>query len=440
MKKINWVLLLTLPFIMTAACRTPVSIEKDPFYESFYEKTRLIMTKEEIEIYKRLPDNASREEFIEEFWRIRDPDTSTEENENKTEFERRIEYANRWFGWRNPDKGRMRPEEQEKYRGWDTERGRIYIVLGPPDSLIYDRSALMNDGRRISSPEGRSEETWGYWRYRLYVTFSRGGMGRWHILDPEPDLFYFLEAAKLNLLASGSREEAKRRLIFEADHEEGNVILSIPVTRMNFVERDGKCEDARIVLGAVAPAPVRAVQAEQAIKGQPLDPSHAEAAAQAAVADALPLGENPYEVGPSPGPWLEGLLSPGVQGVLCRPRDSKAPSASPTRTTCLSASNAPSPSGCHGEAGLGCPRAMQGECYAKSCATTRTSHSAARMPCLMHSMSDSSLGANASCTILFRRLLSSMQRSLIIWAIESKPRGKSLARGLKWESSRLSQV
>lgn len=240
MQKFRWVFPIAILSIMIAACRTSVTIEKDLFYESFYEKTRLIMTKEEMEIYKRLPDTASREEFIAEFWRIRDPDTSTAENENRTEFERRIEYANIWFGWRNPDKGRLKPEEQEKYRGWDTERGRIYVVLGPPDSLIYDGSALMNDGRKISSPEGRREEIWSYWRFRMYVTFRRGGMGRWFISEPEPDLFHFLEAAKLNLIEPGSREEARRRLTFEADFKEGNVLIFIPVTRMNFEERDGK--------------------------------------------------------------------------------------------------------------------------------------------------------------------------------------------------------
>jgi len=240
MKRFKKVPLLVILFVWIAACRTPINFEPDPFYESFYEKTRLIMTEEEIEIYKRLPDRESREEFIEEFWRIRDPDTSTAENENKAEFEKRIEYANRWFGRRNPDKGRLKSEEQEKYRGWDTERGRIYIILGPPDSLIYDGSALMNDGRKISSPEGRREEAWSYWRYRMYVTFRRGGMGRWFISEPEPDLFYFLEAAKLNLIESGSREEAKRRLTFEADFKEGNIRISIPVTRMNFAEKDGK--------------------------------------------------------------------------------------------------------------------------------------------------------------------------------------------------------
>jgi GWxTD domain-containing protein len=138
MRRFYKVFLLVMPLLWTAACRAPVNIEK-------------------------------------------------------VEFEKRIEYANRWFGWRNPDKGRLKSEEQEKYRGWDTERGRVYIVLGPPESLIYDGSALMNEGCRISSPEGKRVEVWGYWWYRLYGTFSRGGMGRWVVSDPEPDLFYFLD-------------------------------------------------------------------------------------------------------------------------------------------------------------------------------------------------------------------------------------------------------
>jgi xanthine dehydrogenase YagS FAD-binding subunit len=61
-------------------------------------------------------------------------------------------------------------------------------------------------------------------------------------------------------------------------------------------EKGGKWEDARIVLGAVAPAPFRAVEAEQAIKGKPMDRSNAEAAAEAAVADAVPLSKNAYKV------------------------------------------------------------------------------------------------------------------------------------------------
>jgi NADPH-dependent glutamate synthase beta subunit-like oxidoreductase len=61
-------------------------------------------------------------------------------------------------------------------------------------------------------------------------------------------------------------------------------------------EKDGKCEGARIVLGAVAPMPFRAVEAEQVIKGKPMDRSNAEAAAEAAVAGAVPLSKNAYKV------------------------------------------------------------------------------------------------------------------------------------------------
>ena len=83
---------------MLSACASgKQKINQDPYYESFFEKARLIMTKEEIEIYKQLPDLKSKEEFIDEFWKKRDPFPETPENENKIEFERRIAYANRWF-------------------------------------------------------------------------------------------------------------------------------------------------------------------------------------------------------------------------------------------------------------------------------------------------------------------------------------------------------
>jgi hypothetical protein len=95
MKKFNLALLMVILFVWMAACRTSVNLKQDPFFESFFEKTSLIMTKEEIEIYKHIPDKESKEEFIGEFWQIRDPDLGTEGNENKIEFERRIEYTNR---------------------------------------------------------------------------------------------------------------------------------------------------------------------------------------------------------------------------------------------------------------------------------------------------------------------------------------------------------
>ena len=57
------------------------------------------------------------------------------------------------------------------------------------------------------------------------------------------------------------------------------------------------CSDSRIVLGAVAPGPLRAFAAEQKIKGKKLEENIMEEAAELAVKEAKPLSRNGYKVG-----------------------------------------------------------------------------------------------------------------------------------------------
>ncbi len=60
--------------------------------------------------------------------------------------------------------------------------------------------------------------------------------------------------------------------------------------------RNGVVQEARIVLGGVAPIPYRALKAEAAITGRPLDDASASAAGAAAVDGARPLAKNGYKV------------------------------------------------------------------------------------------------------------------------------------------------
>lgn len=58
----------------------------------------------------------------------------------------------------------------------------------------------------------------------------------------------------------------------------------------------GTCKDARIVLGGVAPIPWRSKDAENVIKGKPINETTAEEAGKAAVKNALPLTQNAYKI------------------------------------------------------------------------------------------------------------------------------------------------
>lgn len=62
-------------------------------------------------------------------------------------------------------------------------------------------------------------------------------------------------------------------------------------------KKDGKVEDARIVLSGVAPTPYRATAAEDAIKGQAVDANLARSAADRALLQARPMTDNAYKVG-----------------------------------------------------------------------------------------------------------------------------------------------
>jgi GWxTD domain-containing protein len=116
-----------------------------PYRKWLNEDVAYIITDEERKAFKRLSTDDERENFIEAFWLRRDPTPDTEENEFKEEHYRRIAYANERFASGIP--------------GWKTDRGRIYIVYGPPDEIddhssggTYDRPIEEGGGTTSTFP------------------------------------------------------------------------------------------------------------------------------------------------------------------------------------------------------------------------------------------------------------------------------------------------
>jgi len=128
MKKAAIILALLAVGLCSACAAGRLEKSLDPDSRDFFSKVRYLITKQERRIFLTLPP-SEREKFIEEFWRKRDPDPDTEENEFKTQYFQRIEEASRLFhGGGSP--------------GWLQDRGRVYILLGPPtDRQAYPRGA-----------------------------------------------------------------------------------------------------------------------------------------------------------------------------------------------------------------------------------------------------------------------------------------------------------
>ncbi|HEX7359521.1 MAG TPA: GWxTD domain-containing protein [Bryobacteraceae bacterium] len=111
-----------------------------------------IITDQERKAFKQLKTDEERQQFVEEFWRRRDPTPDTQENEYEEEIYRRIAYANAHYASGIP--------------GWKTDRGMIYIKYGPPDEI--DSHPSGGTYERPINEGGGETSTYPFedWRYR----------------------------------------------------------------------------------------------------------------------------------------------------------------------------------------------------------------------------------------------------------------------------------
>lgn len=172
------------------------------------EDVKDIITPEEESTFRKLSNSVERDNFIEAFWRRRDPTPDTEENEFKEEHYRRRAYADEHFS--------------AGMQGSKTDRGRIYIIHGAPDSI--DSHPAGGPYQRPAEEGGGQTSTFPFeiWRYRnidgigqeVEIEFvDTCGCGAYHItLDPgEKDALSHVPNAGLTLSESmGLSNKANR--------------------------------------------------------------------------------------------------------------------------------------------------------------------------------------------------------------------------------------
>ncbi len=127
-----------------------------------------LITKEERNLFLSLQTEADRDKFIERFWEVRNPTPGAPTNPYKEEHYRRIEYANQYFS------------EGASNNGWRTDRGRVYITLGPP----------AQKDKRLGYQKIRPMEIWFYSAPHValpsffYIVFYERNIGEFRLYSP----------------------------------------------------------------------------------------------------------------------------------------------------------------------------------------------------------------------------------------------------------------
>ncbi len=128
---------------------------------------KYLLSDDEYQRYGRLKTPEARKAFVDRFWRKRDPDLTTPENEFRDRFETLCRKADSRF-------------VESPQSGWRTDRGRVMILLGEPDSVRRDAG----DAR------GRDREIWAYGHppgggVPVEIFFYRNRSGQFTLLPDE---------------------------------------------------------------------------------------------------------------------------------------------------------------------------------------------------------------------------------------------------------------
>jgi len=173
------ILLLIIIIIIAAGGALSASLQKirerdlPEKYRGWLNLASYIILPAEREVFLQLQNDRDRDIFIDSFWKQRDPTPETPQNEFRDEHLRRFSYA-------NTNLRRSTPRE-----GWQTDMGRMHIILGPASSI-----------ERFDSQPGvvpcqvwyyRGEARKGLPPLFALVFYQRGGSGEYKLYNPAAD-------------------------------------------------------------------------------------------------------------------------------------------------------------------------------------------------------------------------------------------------------------
>ncbi len=150
--------------------------------------TRWLMLPDEMRQAQHLETTREAVDFVEAFWRRRDPDPLQPGNEFAKAFNERVEAADHLYG-------------EGGERGSLTDRGRALVLLGPPPVLRYNRKRLpaWEPGKLGTRPAIQTRtamvEVWVYPLTDLPPELAKA------LLDEEPEA----EQIELSFLEEGDR-------------------------------------------------------------------------------------------------------------------------------------------------------------------------------------------------------------------------------------------
>ena len=224
--------------VLTVQCGVSRRPALDPGSEDFYQRARHLFTKSERKIFRNLGNAERRREFIRYFWEIRDPNPLTEANEFKEEIEERFEFVSLYL------KEGGRP-------GWETDRGRIYMILGAPDHIdpnVYTEDPVLK-GRIIHWFYGLSDSVDSDYAYAgtggMFFRFiDKDGYGfyRLDILATPLRTFDVVERMKYNYINNSegrSFQFGDLEFEYSYDDQSREFVIRIEPHQLEFEEKEG---------------------------------------------------------------------------------------------------------------------------------------------------------------------------------------------------------